>query len=93
MLNYLQNSGLRSKCCKMFFEMEKVVVEHLVLMTQELQLYGSWAFLWSFKKKSEPDEIGINMCLMLKNMRIVTVSAQVVQNLREATLLEPIMSF
>ncbi len=36
-----------------------------------------------FEEFSEPDEIGINTCLILQNMLNVTVTALAVQNKRE----------
>ncbi len=36
-----------------------------------------------FEEFSEPDEIGINTCLILQNMLDVTVTALAVQNKRE----------
>ncbi len=53
-------------------------------MTQVLQLWQlRRPFFVLFEEFSEPDEIGINTCLILQNTLDVTVTALAVQNKRE----------
>ncbi len=59
-------------------------VEHPVLMTQVLQLWQlRRPFFVLFEEFPEPNENGINMCLILQNTLDVTVTALAVQNKRE----------
>jgi len=81
-------AGLRSaptKRCATIFKRKRWCVEHTVLMTQELQLWQLWRpfFVFSMKNSSEPDEVCINMCLILQNIPDVTVTALAALNTRE----------
>ncbi len=71
--------------CKTFIKRKRWCVEHPVLMTQELKLRAAEkAILCAlFEESSEPDEIGINTCLILQNTLDVTVTALAIQNKAE----------
>ncbi len=82
-----QKAGLRSapkKRCKTFIKRKRWCVEHCSDDASVAAMAAEKAMLCVlFEEFSEPNEIGINTCLILQNTLDVTVTALAVQNKRE----------